>query len=132
MISLVLAFVLVGCAAQPRLPTLPGDVQRGKATWYGGRLHGGPTASGERFDENAMTCAHRTLPMNTIVEVENLDNGRRVTLRVNDRGPYGPGRIIDVSHEAARRLDMVEAGVVPVTVRVVSTPPPKAKKKKRS
>lgn len=95
-------------------------VQDGQATWYGGGHHGGPTASGERFDKNALTAAHRTLPMGTRVRVTNKHNGRSVEVRINDRGPYGnKGRIIDVSEAAARRLDMIDAGVVPVRVEVL-------------
>jgi rare lipoprotein A len=95
-------------------------VQDGYATWYGGGHDGGPTASGERFDKMAMTAAHRTLPMGTHVRVTNKKNGKSVELRINDRGPYGSkSRIIDVSEGAARRLDMIEAGVVPVRVEVV-------------
>ncbi len=97
----------------------PPGVQDGYATWYGGGHHGGPTASGERFDKHAMTAAHRTLPMGTRVRVTNKKNGRSVELRINDRGPYGnKNRIIDVSEGAAKRLDMIEAGVVPVRVEV--------------
>lgn len=91
----------------------------GLGTWYGGRHHGGPTASGERFDKNAMTAAHKTLPMHTRVRVTNKRNGKSVVVRINDRGPYGKGRIIDVSEAAARRLDMIDAGVVPVRVEVL-------------
>lgn len=101
-------------------PSISSGVQDGYATWYGGSHHGGPTASGERFDKNAMTAAHRTLPMNTRVRVTNKKNGRSVEVRINDRGPYGnKSRIIDVSEGAARRLDMIEAGVVPVRVEVL-------------
>ena len=88
----------------------------GKASWYGGRHHGGPTASGERFNKNAMTAAHKTFPFGTRVRVTNLKNGRSVVVRINDRGPYGPGRVIDLSEAAAREIDMIEAGVVPVRV----------------
>jgi rare lipoprotein A len=94
-----------------------GPAQRGKATWYGGRFHGRKTASGERFDKRALTAAHRKLPFGTRVRVTNLKNGRSVVVRINDRGPFGgKGRIIDVSEAAARKLDMIRAGVVPVTV----------------
>jgi rare lipoprotein A len=96
--------------------------QEGLGTWYGGSLHGRPTASGERFDKNALTAAHRTLPMGTRVRVTNKRNGKSVVLRINDRGPYGKGRVIDVSEAAARRLDMIDAGVVPVRIEVL---PPK-------
>ncbi len=110
-------------------PSRTGAVQRGKATWYGGRFHGGPTASGERFDKNALTAAHRTLPFGSIVRVTNLKNGRSVKVRINDRGPFGKGRIIDVSEAAARKLRMIRAGVVPVEVEVVRLAP---KKRRRS
>jgi rare lipoprotein A len=96
-----------------------GTVQEGLGTWYGGKHHGGPTASGERFDKHAMTAAHKTLPMHTRVRVTNKRNGKSVVLRINDRGPYGKGRIIDVSEAAARRLDMIDAGVVPVRIEVL-------------
>lgn len=107
-----------------------GDVQHGKGTWYGKDWHGKPTASGERFDRWSMTAAHRTLPMGSIVRVTNEKNGRSVKVRINNRGPYGKGRIIDVSEAAARKLDMIDAGVVPVTIEVVSTPPKKSKKRR--
>ena len=90
------------------------------ATFYGDEQHGGPTASGERFDKRKMTAAHRSLRFGTRVRVTNLKNGRAVEVRINDRGPYGNrNRIIDVSEAAARRLDMIEAGVVPVTVEIL-------------
>lgn len=89
------------------------------ASWYGGELHGGPTASGERFNKNAMTAAHRTLRMGTRVRVTNLKNGRSVVVRINDRGPFTKGRIIDLSEAAARSLRMIEAGVVRVRVEVL-------------
>jgi rare lipoprotein A len=95
-------------------------VQTGLATWYGGKHHGGPTASGERFDKRALTAAHRTLKMNTRVRVTNRKNGKSVIVRINDRGPFGNAkRIIDVSEKAAEHLDMIEAGVVPVIVEVI-------------
>jgi rare lipoprotein A len=95
-------------------------MQRGLATFYGSEQHGGPTASGERFDKRLMTAAHRTLPLGTRVRVTNTRNGRSVEVRINDRGPYGGhGRIIDLSEAAAQKLDMLEAGVVPVIVEVV-------------
>jgi rare lipoprotein A len=100
-------------------PSRPG-VQRGLATFYGSEQHGGPTASGERFNMHLMTAAHRTLPLGTRVRVTNTKNGRSVEVRINDRGPYGGrGRIIDVSEAAAKQLDMIEAGVVPVIVEVL-------------
>jgi rare lipoprotein A len=92
----------------------------GKASWYGREQQGGPTASGERFNMRELTAAHRTLRMNTHVRVTNLRNGRQVVVRINDRGPYGRGRIIDVSRAAAERLDMLNAGIVPVRLEVLA------------
>ncbi|MDZ4193178.1 MAG: septal ring lytic transglycosylase RlpA family protein [Pseudomonas sp.] len=93
-----------------------GSSETGKASYYGDRHHGQRTASGERFDQNALTAAHRTLPFGTRVRVTNLNNERSVVLRINDRGPFVRGRVIDVSRAAAVRLDMLRAGVVPVRV----------------
>ena len=93
-----------------------GGSETGKASYYGQAHHGKRTASGERFDQNALTAAHRTLPFGTRVRVTNLNNERSVVLRINDRGPFVRGRIIDVSRAAAVRLDMLRAGVVPVRV----------------
>jgi rare lipoprotein A (peptidoglycan hydrolase) len=115
----------------PLPPRAIGDLQHGKGTWYGRDWHGRPTASGERFNRFAMTAAHRSLPMDAVVRVTNQNNGRSVTVRINDRGPYGGGRIIDVSEAAARKLGMIDAGVVPVTIEVVKLPPPKPKKHHR-
>jgi rare lipoprotein A len=122
---LVIVMLLVACGSPAKPKPKPGgggnsNVQQGYATWYGGKHHGGPTASGERFDKRALTAAHRTLRMQTRVKVTNRRNGRAVILRINDRGPYGnKSRIIDVSEKAAEMLGMVEAGVVPVTVEVL-------------
>jgi rare lipoprotein A len=94
-------------------------VQSGKASWYGGKHHGGPTASGERFNKNALTAAHRRYKFGTRVKVTNKKNGRSVVVRINDRGPFSKGRIIDLSEAAAKKLDMIDAGVVPVVIEVV-------------
>ena len=112
----------------PSVDKRVGAVERGKATWYGGRFHGRKTASGEIFDENGMTAAHKTLPFDTRVRVTNLNNGRAVEVRITDRGPYAKGRIIDLSKAAATRLDMLRAGVVPVKLEVLKLG---EKKKKR-
>jgi rare lipoprotein A len=93
--------------------------ETGRASWYGGPHHGLPTASGERFDMNALTAAHPTLPFGTRLRVVNLDNHREVEVRINDRGPVVPGRIIDLSYAAARALGAVGAGVVSVLVTVL-------------
>lgn len=89
----------------------------GQASWYGEGFHGKPTANGEIFDMKALVAAHPTLPMPSYVLVTNLRNGRTVMLRVNNRGPYSPGRIIDVSHEAARMLGFDDKGVTDVRVK---------------
>ena len=90
--------------------------QVGRASWYGQPFHGRPTASGELFDMFQLTAAHRKLPLGTRVRVTHLRSRRSVTVRVNDRGPYWGGRIIDLSYEAARRLGMVEQGLAPVSL----------------
>jgi rare lipoprotein A (peptidoglycan hydrolase) len=93
--------------------------QVGLASWYGPGFYGRPTASGRVYTGRALTAAHRWLPLGTRVRVTNLENGRRVVVQVDDRGPYVGGRVIDLSAAAARRLDMVEDGVVRVRVEVV-------------
>ena len=93
----------------------------GLASYYAEPYHGRRTANGEVFDTyQAMTAAHRTLPFNTVVRVENKVNGKEVEVRINDRGPFIKGRIIDLSLRAARAINMVRAGVVPVKLKIVS------------
>lgn len=100
-------------------PVKPVDVvETGIASWYGGKFHGRRTANGEVYDKNKLTAAHQTLAFNTIVEVENLENRRKVIVRINDRGPFVKGRIIDLSREAAKRLGMVAGGTAPVCLRI--------------
>lgn len=98
--------------------------QIGVASWYGGWHHGRRTASGTRFDMEALTAAHRSLPLGTLVLVENLANGRSIELRITDRGPYVEGRIIDLSLAAARRLGLEQRGVGLVGLTVLSPPAP--------
>jgi len=95
-------------------------VQYGVASWYGGGFHGRPTSSGEVYDMHQLTCAHNTLPLGTVVMVTNLENGRSLELKVNDRGPFVKERILDVSYAAAQMLGMWEKGTAPVKVEVVS------------
>jgi rare lipoprotein A len=95
-----------------------GEVEHGKASWYG-NADGRRTASGERFDENEFTAAHRHLPFGTIVRVTNEKNGRSVKVRINDRGPWTGGRIIDVSSAAADVLQMKRYGIVPVEIEIL-------------
>ncbi|HEV2492612.1 MAG TPA: septal ring lytic transglycosylase RlpA family protein [Terriglobia bacterium] len=96
--------------------------QSGIASWYGEAFQGIPTASGELFDMNRLTAAHPTLPLGSRIIVTNLRNHRSVVVRVNDRGPLVPGRLVDVSKAAARRLGFVGAGVARVRVRTLSLP----------
>jgi rare lipoprotein A len=104
------------------LPTSAGYVQRGIASWYGREFHGLSTSSGEIYDMHAMTAAHTTLPLPTWVEVTNLVNGKRVVVKVNDRGPFVDNRLIDLSYAAATALDMVRTGTTRVEVRAVAPP----------
>lgn len=101
------------------LACLPAVYQTGQASWYGRELAGRPTASGEPFRPARRTAAHPTLPFGTVVRVSRPDTGRWVRVVINDRGPYSGGRIIDLAQSAARRLDMIDAGVVPVEIRIV-------------
>jgi len=98
------------------------EVQYGVASWYGGEFHGRPTSSGEIYDMFQLTCAHNSLPLGTMVMVTNLENGRSVELRVNDRGPFVKERIIDVSYGAARILGMWGKGTASVKVEWVGSP----------
>jgi rare lipoprotein A len=89
------------------------------ASWYGPGFHGRRSASGERYNQNELTAAHRTLPFGTNVQVTNLNNGRSVVVRINDRGPFARGRVIDLSAAAARVLGMVQSGVAPVHLEIL-------------
>jgi len=93
----------------------------GIASWYGPGFHGNRSASGERYNQNAMTAAHRSLPFGTKVQVTNLNNGRSVIVRINDRGPYVRGRVIDLSAAAARVLGVMQSGVAPVRLEVLGS-----------
>jgi rare lipoprotein A len=96
--------------------------QVGTASWYGPGFNGRKTASGERFDQNKLTAAHRSLPLDTVVKVTNLDNGKAVKVSINDRGPYVGKRVIDLSHAAARKLDMTDDGTARVRIEVAELP----------
>ena len=102
------------------LASSEGFVERGTASWYGPGFHAASTSLGERYDMYAMTAAHKTLPIPAYAEVTNLKNGRKVVVRINDRGPFVGDRIIDLSYTAAAKLDMLLAGTAPVEVRVIS------------
>src|SRR5690606_19825828 len=91
----------------------------GIASWYGPGFHGGTTANGEAYDMDALTAAHKTLPMPSMVEVTNLENGRRINVRINDRGPFVDGRIIDLSRRSASLLGIDRQGTARVRVRIL-------------
>jgi rare lipoprotein A len=97
---------------------VPRFTQIGLASWYGRDFHHKTTASGERYDMHDLTAAHRSLPLDTLVRVTNLSNDRSVTVRINDRGPFTPGRVIDLSRSAAERLGMTKTGVARVRIEV--------------
>ncbi|GGF21466.1 septal ring lytic transglycosylase RlpA family protein [Echinicola rosea] len=111
---LTLLFLASSCAATRFSSS---RVEKGQASYYADKFNGHKTASGERYRPVKLTAAHRTLPFGTVVKVKNLRNGKTVKVRINDRGPFVRGRIIDLSKKAARQLDMIRAGVVPVEVR---------------
>jgi len=100
--------------------TASGYKERGVASWYGYKFHGNKTSNGEVYDMYAMTAAHKTLPLPSYVRVTNLDNDRSIIVRVNDRGPFAKGRIIDLSYVAAKKLDMVKAGTARVEVEALT------------
>ncbi len=93
-----------------------GFTQQGVASWYGTEFHGKRTSNGERYDMNAMTAAHKTLPLGVYVKVRNIDNGHEAVVRINDRGPFVKGRIIDLSYAAAKKLGVDAAGTAPVRI----------------
>jgi len=103
------------------LASSSGYVERGEASWYGPNFHGRQTSNQEIFDMHKMTAAHKTLPLPSYVQVTNLNNDRQVIVRVNDRGPFKPGRIIDLSYAAAMKLGFVDDGIAPVEVRTISS-----------
>lgn len=119
LLLLFTAALLGACGASRPVLRAAGEQQEGLATWYGRGHHGGPTASGERFDMYALTAAHRSARFGSQILVENLRNGLQVVVRINDRGPFTRGRIIDLSYAAAARLRMLRAGVVPVRLRLL-------------
>ena len=103
------------------MKTSAGFVQKGDASWYGTKFHGRKTSSGEPYNMYAMTAAHKNLPLPTYVEVKHLKNGRKVIVKVNDRGPFHPGRIIDLSYAAAHKLGITGTGTGPVEIRAINT-----------
>ncbi len=126
-LTLISLLLLSGCTgSQPRFTPSGGAddtpealVLEGIASYYADEYDGRPTSSGETYDMHAMTAAHRTLPFGTMVRVTNIENGKSVDVRINDRGPFKAGRIIDLSLEAAQRLDMIGPGTAPVRLEIL-------------
>ena len=123
--ALIVAAALAACQPTPPLPPpspppaaagAPRYIEVGMASWYGPGFAKKRTADGERFEPNALTAAHRLLPLNSFARVTNLENGKSVVVRINDRGPYAPGRILDLSSRAARELGMKKDGVARVRI----------------
>ncbi len=127
--KLVWAFALAGLAAS-FAPVAAGNIESswhevGEASWYGGAFAGRPTASGETYDPRNLTAAHKSLPLGSLVRVHNLENDRRMIVRINDRGPFVRGRVIDVSEAAAEVLGFKEGGTADVRITPVAAPPGK-------
>ncbi len=125
----LLVVVLAGCGgrgpkAGPSVEPKVGATEEGIASWYGHPYHGRRTANGEVYDMESDTAAHNTLPFDTWVRVVNLDNGRSTRVRINDRGPFVGGRIIDLSRRAAREIGMIRNGTARVRVEILSAPQP--------
>ena len=127
-ISLSLGMLLGACAWVPKgVSQLDVGIEdRGVASWYGGSFHGKQSANGELFDMEALTAAHRTLPLGSVVRVVNLVNGKHIHVRITDRGPYVAGRILDLSRGAAARLGMMAGGLSVVRVQLVGEHRPAA------
>ncbi len=106
---------------QPAPPV--GTAERGLASWYGHPYHGRPAADGEIYDMETLVAAHRTLPFQTVVRVRNLGNDKTIDVRIIDRGPFVQGRVIDLSHAAAKAIDLIGPGVAQVEVTIMATPP---------
>ena len=122
----MLLWASASCAGVPRTPAdyPAGYRESGNASWYGGKFHGRATASGEIYNMNGLTAAHRLMPLGTRIRVTNRENGKTVTVRVNDRGPFVRGRILDLSYGAARELDMIGAGTARVLIEVLNRAAP--------
>ncbi len=127
-VSLFIGIAFQSCTTAPppvdRFPGYPiGFVERGVASWYGPGFHGNKTANGERYNMHKLTAAHRTLPFGSIVVVHSLTSGRHVTVRINDRGPFAKGRVLDLSLAGAQTMGMMGNGTDQVEIRVISYSP---------
>lgn len=95
------------------------SISQGLASYYHNKFHGKKTASGEVYDKNKLTAAHRTLPFGTMIKVTRLDNKQSVIVRINDRGPFKKGRIVDLSRKAAKKIDLIKAGIAKVEIEII-------------
>ena len=121
-ISLVLLAALFASLSLPSLAAGPGKVQKGVASYYHDSLHGNKTASGQIYNKNKLSAAHKTLPLGSKVRVTDVRTGKSIVVKVNDRGPFVKGRIIDLSRRAASDLGIIKKGITPVKVEVLSVP----------
>ena len=119
------SYTVFGKTYYPLQKVPPGHFQDGTASWYGPGFNGKKTSSGEIYDMHGLTAAHNVLPLNTLVKVTNLQSGKDVVVRINDRGPFVGDRVIDMSLAAARGLGMVGPGTAPVRIAVIGTSQPK-------
>ncbi len=118
---IILVVSLVGCGTLCNSGMInTGDTQIGMASWYGGKFHGRITTNGERYNMYKITAAHRTLPFGTLVRATNLKNDKSVIVRINDRGPWIPDRVIDLSYGAAKKIEMTEDGVARVRLDIIN------------
>ena len=119
---LTVFFMIISCSGVSNkgggssTPNVPGS---GKAAWYGNQFNGRPTASGEIFSERELTAAHPTLPFGSIVEVTNTENNKKIRVRINDRGPFTKGRVIDLSKEAFSKIADTNKGIIDVNIKVI-------------
>jgi rare lipoprotein A len=132
LIAVIVGAFLSSCATKTTTVMKPKHSAEGYASWYGPRFHGKKTANGERYNQNDMTAAHKKLPFGTKVRVINLNNNKSVIVRINDRGPYVRGRIIDVSKKAAMELAMLGSGTAPVRIETLEVVEVTPAKKQRS
>jgi len=121
-IGLVLLAALFATLSFSTMAAQPGQVQNGIASYYHDSLHGNKTASGQVYNKNQLSAAHKTLPLGSKVRVTDVRTGKSIVVRVNDRGPFVKGRIIDLSRQAAKQLGMIKKGVTRVKVEVLSVP----------
>lgn len=121
-VASLLAVILLSAGVEAKAGASVGQTQSGIASYYHDRFQGRKTASGARYNKNALSAAHKTLPLGTKVEVTDARTGKRVVVRINDRGPFVKGRVIDLSRAAARKIGLIKKGLTRVKVKVLSLP----------